>query len=72
MTDVREMEATYDYIKLAEERRMCNETQYEECAAAEYIERGIQQCNCTPYHLRNFRKLQWGTIENKVGNLKLC
>ena len=71
LTDVREIVGTYAYSQLAEERRLCNETQYEECAAAEYVEMGLKHCNCTPYHLRNHRKLYWGTINNKVGQAEL-
>ena len=66
LSNVREIAGTYEYFQLAEERRLCNKTQYEDCAAAEYMERGLSKCNCTPYHLRGYRKFDWGTIKTKV------
>ena len=74
LSDVREIEGSHEYLQLAEERRLCNRTQFEECAAAEYIEEGLTRCNCTPYHLReaslskrkNFGKISKQGIKKKI------
>ena len=57
LSDVMEIDGTAKYLKVAEETGKCqNQETQEYCLAKEYLAKGMEQCSCTPYKLRNYAK----------------
>ena len=55
LTDVKKIEGTEDYMELANTSQppLCQyETRFHDCVMSEYLETGLQLCNCTPFYLR--------------------
>ena len=52
-----EIDGTTKYLKVAEETGICqNQETQEDCLAKEYLAKGLEQCSCIPYKLRNYAK----------------
>ena len=57
LSDVMEIDGPAKYLKAAEETGIClNQETEESCLAKEYLAKGLEQCSCTPYKLRNHTK----------------
>ena len=57
LSDVMEIDGTEEYLKVAEETGICqNQESQESCLAKEYLAKGLEQCSCTPYKLRDYAK----------------
>ena len=57
LSDVMEINGTAEYLKVAEETGKCqNQETQESCLAKEYLAKGLEECSCTPYKLRDYAK----------------
>ena len=55
ISDVKEMEATDEYLGLDERTRKCQDKEpFENCTTRQYLDRVQNVCNCVPYALRDF------------------
>ena len=55
--DVMKIEGTEEYLKSAQNDGKCqNKETQENCLAREYLTKGLEQCSCIPYRLRNYSK----------------
>ena len=58
LSDVKEIDGTKEFIKLAEKAGQCqNKETKENCQTRKYLTQGMETCSCTPYKLRNFTKM---------------
>ena len=64
LTAIKEIDTTEAFLNLDEEIKNCQNVEtYQKCQVREYINMGLEKCNCTPYELRNFSKKVQGTYK---------
>ena len=57
LTDVKKVDGTDSYIALAEETGLCqNRERVEDCLVQDFLQKGLDECRCTLYELRNYTK----------------
>ena len=57
LTIVKENNVTDEFLELEEDVRECQDKEpVVDCAATEYLESGRKECECVPYHLRNYSR----------------
>ena len=57
LTNVKEMNVTKEFLELDEDVKRCQDKEsVVDCAATEYLESGIKECGCVPFHLRNYSR----------------
>ena len=55
LTAVKEIDGTPAFLQQAESDGVCQGSESQEsCLARSYSTRGIEQCHCVPYQLRNY------------------
>ena len=57
LSAVKEISGTDNFLKMDEGVKKCqNRESFQECQATEYLRKGLEECKCTPYEMRNYSK----------------
>ena len=57
LTEVTQIEGTEAFLGLDESIKKCQTRQtFQECQSQKYKAYGLEECNCTPYEMRNYNK----------------